>query len=93
MSKRINHNADVEIIGEENQAPVGGTYFDGRPLLKCCTHLRCKSLYYSGIERPGLLHESNVMTYWCNLTQEAIGCDDGDTTPSACQPNRECCEM
>ncbi len=75
------------------EVQVGGEYHDGRRLIKCCTHLRCKSLYYSGIERPGLLHESDAMTYWCNETQESVGCDGGDTDPFVCQSGRDCCEM
>ncbi len=72
--------------------PIGGFYPDGRPMVKCCIHLRCKSLYYSGVERPGLLHLSNVMTYWCNHTQEALGCDQKEATPLSCQPGRKCYE-
>ncbi len=70
------------------------TYPDGRPLLKCCVHVRCKTMYYSGVERPGLVHESGVLTYWCNLTQRTgFGKDGGDVAPSICQPGRSCCEM
>lgn len=72
---------------------IGGFYLDGRPLVKCCTHLRCKSLGYSGVERPGLLHLSDVMTYWCNHTQTVTGCDGRDAEPEACQAGRGCCEM
>ena len=72
---------------------VGGTYPDGRAIVKCCVHLRCKSLYDSGLERPGLLHLSNTMTYWCNHTQEALGCDHEAANPLTCQPGRRCCEM
>lgn len=72
---------------------IGGTYVDGRPMVKCCQHLRCKSLYYSGVERPGLLHLSDAMTYWCNHTQIVTGCDGRDAHPEACQAGRGCCEM
>jgi len=79
-----------EVVKDEM---IGGRYPDGRPLIKCCVHLRCKSIYYGGIERPGLLHLSGAMTYWCNHTQEVIGLDRGDAHPLTCQPGRECCEM
>ena len=75
------------------EVQVGGEYHDGRRLIKCCVHLRCKSLYYSGVERPGLLHESDVMTYWCNHTQEVLGSDGKEANPFVCQPGRKCCEM
>lgn len=76
----------------EPRVTKGRTYPDGRPLTECCRHLRCKSMYYSGVERPGLLHESEVMTYWCNHTQQQLGCDGGVADPRACQPGRGCCE-
>ncbi len=79
-------------IEEMPHVKIGGEYPDGRPMVKCCVHLRCKSLYYSGVERPGLLHLSNVMTYWCNHTQEAFGCDKGEANPLLCQKGRSCCE-
>lgn len=75
----------------EPKVKSGLTYPDGRPLVECCVHLRCKSMYYSGVERPGLLHESNVMTYWCNHTQQQLGCDGEVADPRACQPGRGCC--
>ena len=71
---------------------IAGRYPDGRPMVKCCVHVRCKSLYYSGIERPGLLHLSHVMTYWCNQTQETLGSDGREASPLKCQPGRRCCE-
>ena len=61
--------------------------------VRACVHLRCKSMYYTDVERPGLLHESEVMMYWCNHSQESIGCDGGDCDPHACQGHRECAEM
>jgi hypothetical protein len=82
---------DTELLGRP-EGPVAGYYPDGRPLISCCIHLRCKSMYYTGVEKPGLLHDSGQMTYWCNLTQESMGCDGGDCTPGHCQPGRSCCE-
>lgn len=82
----------VEIIGRK-EVEASGTYVDGRAMIKCCVELRCKSMYYSGVERPGLLHDSSQMLYWCNRTQEGIGCDDGDVSPQDCQPGRRCCQM
>lgn len=72
---------------------VVGMYDEDRELFKCCLHLRCKSMYYSGLERPGVLHDSEVMTYWCDKTQETIGPENGDVQVRACQPDRKCCEM
>ncbi|MBI3735723.1 hypothetical protein HY256_04325 [Candidatus Sumerlaeota bacterium] len=83
----------VEQVKEMPHIQIGGHYPDGRPMVKCCVNLRCKSLYYSGVERPGLLHLSNVMTYWCVDTQETIGCDGKEASPLHCQPGRKCCEM
>lgn len=71
---------------------IGGYYPDGRPMLKCCGAVRCKSFYYSGVERPGLVHLSDVMTYWCKYTQEAIGADGGEVHPESCQRGRQCWE-
>lgn len=71
---------------------IGGTYPDGRPMVTCCQSLRCKSIYYSGVERPGLLHISDVMSYWCNHTQQNVGPDGFEALPEACQRGRGCCE-
>ena len=60
--------------------------------IPCCSHLRCKSMYYAPDERPGKLHESEVMTYWCIHTQTPLGPDKEEAFPSACQPGRGCYE-
>jgi hypothetical protein len=60
--------------------------------LACCSHLRCKSMYYNPDERPGKLHESDVMTYWCMHTQSPVGPDKQDAWPSLCQSHRACYE-
>jgi hypothetical protein len=60
--------------------------------MKCCTKLRCKSMYYRPDERPGLLHESNVMPHYCAKTQANWGPDDQEAKPSRCQPGRACYE-
>jgi hypothetical protein len=72
---------------------IVGTYPNGAPMVKTCVHLRCKSMYYSGLERPGVVHLSEAMTYWCNHTQEAAGCDRGDAHPLTCQKGRACCDF
>lgn len=56
----------------------------------CCTHLRCKSMYYRSDERPGMLHPSEAMDYWCHHTNGKSGPDGAGTTHSACQAGREC---
>jgi hypothetical protein len=76
----------------DREVEIAGEYEAGKPLIKCCLALRCKSRYSSGVERPGLIHESDVMTYWCEHTQQANGPDFGDTHPRACQSDRSCFE-
>ena len=77
-------------MSERNTEKVG-MYDDGvRPLMTTCIHLRCKSMYYSETERPGLLHSSDVMAYWCDQTNQSIGCDCGGVSPEECQPGRNC---
>ena len=56
----------------------------------CCRQLRCKSLYYRADERPGLLHPSGVMDYWCGLTNVDLGPDGHAAGHSRCQPGRSC---
>lgn len=58
----------------------------------CCVLLRCKSLYYRADERPGLLHTSDVMTYWCDRTAADLGPDDEVAGHTQCQPGRGCFE-
>ena len=68
-------------------------YDDGvRPLYEVCTSLRVKSMYYSETERPGLLHDSDVLTYWCEHTQRETGCDGKFANPEGCQAGRKCFE-
>lgn len=58
--------------------------------MACCEKLRCKSMYYRTDERPGKLHESDSITYYCLRTQDGWG-PDGDTArPFLCQPDRSC---
>ncbi len=58
--------------------------------IKCCGLLRCKSMYYRPDERPGKLHESDQMTYWCMHTQDPQGPDQIIARPRMCQPGRAC---
>lgn len=60
--------------------------------MHCCSNLRCKSMYYDPDERPGKLHESGVMTYWCIHTQSPLGVDNLEAAPSICQKYRACYE-
>lgn len=62
---------------------------DAKPL-SCCVLLRCKSMDYRPDERPGRAHESDVMTYWCNATQDPEGPDGQTCRPTLCQPGRSC---
>ena len=50
--------------------------------IACCPYLRCKSMYYRTDERPGKLHESDVMNYWCLKTQDPEGPDGLNCRPS-----------
>lgn len=56
----------------------------------CCALLRCKSMTYRSDERPGLLHPSDAMDYWCSLTNANAGPDGETTHHRACQPGRDC---
>lgn len=56
----------------------------------CCMNLRCKSMFYRGDEGPGLLHHEDAMTYWCSLTNEALGPDREAVMHPKCQDGRPC---
>lgn len=56
----------------------------------CCLELRCKSLTYRADERPGMVHASETMTYWCALTSTDDGPDRELVEHGACQPGRAC---
>lgn len=56
----------------------------------CCLELRCKSMFYRGDERPGRLHPSDAMDYWCRLTNTKEGPDGSSARHPACQPGRGC---
>jgi hypothetical protein len=56
----------------------------------CCSHLRCKSMYHRSDERPGMLHPSDAMDYWCHHTNAKAGPDGAAATHSACQSARAC---
>lgn len=58
--------------------------------MPCCIHLRCKSMYYRSDERPGRLHDSDVMPHYCLRTHNPVGPDDRDARPTMCQPGRSC---
>jgi hypothetical protein len=60
------------------------------PPMRCCVRLCCKSMFYRTDERPGLLHTSDTQTYWCNLTMDPQGPDDGRANPNVCQSGRSC---
>jgi hypothetical protein len=60
--------------------------------IRCCAALRSKSMYYRPDERPGVLHESDVMPHWCAKTHLPVGPDEQDATPGKCQPGRVCYE-
>jgi hypothetical protein len=60
------------------------------PPIPCCVELSCKSMMYRTDERPGLLHTSDTQHYWCNITMDPRGPDEGHTNPKVCQPDRAC---
>ena len=60
------------------------------PPQPCCVRLCCKSMTYRPDERPGLLHTSDTQLYWCNITMDPLGPDDGHAHPKHCQPGRAC---
>jgi len=62
----------------------------GTKPVACCPQLCCKSMYYRPDERVGKIHESDTAVYWCSLTEQPMGPDNQDATPSACQPGRGC---
>jgi len=61
------------------------------PPQPCCVRLCCKSMTYRPDERPGLLHTSDTQLYWCNVTMDPLGPDDGHAHPKSCQPGRSYC--
>ena len=65
---------------------------DGRlvPPTPCCVRLRSKTMFCRSDERPGLLHASDSVTYWCQLTNEDTGPDAKVTSHALCQPGRTC---
>lgn len=56
----------------------------------CCRNLRCKSMFYRADERPGLLHASTTMSYWCHCTNDHLGPDEKPVGHPACQEGRSC---
>jgi hypothetical protein len=60
------------------------------PPQPCCVRLCSKSMTYRPDERPGLLHTSDTQLYWCNVTMDPLGPDDGHAHPKRCQPGRSC---
>ena len=70
--------------------PPSSPYQPAGPI-DCCPLLRAKSMYYRSDERPGRLHASDVMHYWCEITHTQVGPDKKTAHPLACQPGRGCC--
>lgn len=60
--------------------------------IRCCEYLAGKGAHVEPDERPGLMRESDVLTYTCLKTMTPVGPDDVDASPSRCQPNRPCYE-
>ncbi len=56
----------------------------------CCLELRCKSMTYRVDERPGMVHPSDLMTYWCALTGTDDGPDRELVDHRRCQSPRGC---
>ena len=69
----------------------GGEMIEGFEQPKpCCVELRCKTLTYRADERPGLIHHSDAMTYWCAQTGTDDGPDDAVVDHASCQAPRTC---
>ncbi len=60
------------------------------PPVACCHELRCKSLFYRSDERPGWLHASDTMTYWCAVTLTDEGPDGEPVEHARCSGDRPC---
>lgn len=75
---------------ELNERSISSLNDSSRPPMTCCVRLACKSMSYRDDERPGRLHISDTQTYWCTITMDPVGPDDGHTNPKLCQPGRAC---
>ena len=60
--------------------------------IRCCEHLSSKTMHYRPDERPGRLHQSDVLTYTCLHTMSPVGPDKQSASPAECQPDRPCFE-
>lgn len=58
----------------------------------CCRNLCAKSLYYRADERPGMIHPSDTMDYWCGVSGSDLGPDGGVAAHGSCQSGRPCFE-
>jgi hypothetical protein len=74
-------------LKDPNSPSLNDTSLPPQP---CCVRLCCKSMMYRPDERPGLLHTSDTQLYWCNITMDPLGPDDGQAHPQQCQPGRPC---
>lgn len=58
-----------------------------------CVHLRAKTQYYRQADRrqpPGMIADSETLTYWCARTQDHVGPDHEGCDPRRCQSARAC---
>lgn len=68
----------------------GEAFLDSKRPRPCCLFLRAKSMYYRCDERPGMIHASTTMTYWCAQSGEDVGPDDAVANHARCQEGRGC---
>ncbi len=69
------------------------TYGAPPVLVRCCLHLRTKSIFYDPEEMragPGFIRVDDCASYWCNRSGAAFGPDDEPSGPRACQCGRSC---
>ena len=61
-----------------------------------CRHLRTKKLYTGMLPEKAFMRKepenASPSHFWCNLTQNQVGPDDGPVHPDSCTPGRACCE-
>ncbi|HEX9794939.1 MAG TPA: hypothetical protein VGC54_13235 [Planctomycetota bacterium] len=58
-----------------------------------CAQLRTKTQYYRPEDQaqpPGLIADSDTLSYWCAQTQDHVGPDLDGCDPRRCQITRSC---
>ena len=63
--------------------------------VRACVHLRTKTQYYREADQeqpPGVIADSDTLSYWCAKTHDHIGPDRDGCCPESCQSARACYE-